>query len=57
MTNLNKDVELESFIKDKVLEKPPDNEQIFILYIKAISSSIKKLNTKFKTIKYSVSCA
>jgi hypothetical protein len=56
MTNLNKDSELESFIKDKVLEKAPESEQIFILYIKAITSSIKKLYTKFKNTKYSISC-
>ena len=57
MSNLNKDYELEVFIKDKLLDELPNQEDVFILYIKAITSSLTKLYTKFKNIDYSIACS
>ena len=57
MSNLNKDYELEIFIKDKLLDELPNQENVFILYIKAITSSLTKLYSKFKNIDYSIACS
>ena len=57
MSNLNKDYELEFFIKDKLLDESPNQENVFILYIKAITSSLTKLYSKFKNIDYSIACS
>ena len=57
MSNLNKDYELEVFIKDKRLDESPNQEDVFTLYIKAITSSLTKLYIKFKNIDYSIACS